>query len=270
MTQDSTPAGVPPVSGETHSGIRNLPCYLASLLAPGPTLVVGASPLGLEVACRTRTSEFDVFFADRNRERLSTIARIAYERRLEVRELFRDVEREPLGLAPRSVANVLCLDALEGYRDDVGVLEKLHRVLVPDGRLVVRVAAHPWASRHHESGADAVRHFDAESLRDSLEEAGFRPLSLRHWNFLGVPGTFLHERLLRKDKASSQSYRWWDRGIDLWFRAVENRVGFPIGVSLISVATPYLEKASVLSPEPKRVFPARAAREAYEPMTAGR
>jgi SAM-dependent methyltransferase len=269
VSQDSTPAR-PPVTGETQSGIRNLPCYLASLLEPGPTLVVGASSLGLEAACRARSREFDVYFLDRSRERLGAIARIARERDLEARELLRDIERDQLGIPPRSVSNVLCLDGLEGYRDDVGVLEKLHRVLEPDGRLVVRVAAHPWATRPGHDPEGAVRRFDAELLRDSLEEAGFRPLSLRHWNFLGVPGSFLHERVLRRDAARAHSYHWWDRGIDLWFRAVENRVGFPIGVSLISVATPYFEKAAVASPEPKRVFSSRTAREAYEPMTAGR
>ncbi len=277
--RDTSPAEVPSVSGETHSGIRNLPCYLASHLAPGPTLLVGASPLGLELATRARAGD-EVIVADRCSDRLVEILRYARQRGLEVRTLDRDIEREPLGLSPRSIANVVCLDALEGFRDDVGVLEKLHRVLMPDGRLVVRVAAHPWASHIRKPVASTIRRFDAEALRDSLEEAGFRPLSLRHWNFLGIPGTLIHERVLRRAPDSEASVfdaagegpprHWWDRGIDLWFRAVENRVGFPIGVSLVAVATPYLERASVRSVEPGRVFTARPAREAYEPMAVGR
>jgi hypothetical protein len=89
-----------------------------------------------------------------------------------------------------------------------------------------------------------------------LEEAAFRPLSIRHWNFLGVPGTFLHQRILHRGftQDEDESRHWWDRGIDFWFRAVENRFGFPVGVSLIAVATPYFEKASVKSPLPGKGF----------------
>ena len=36
--------------GETPSGNRNLPSYLRSLLAKGPTLILGANELGLELA----------------------------------------------------------------------------------------------------------------------------------------------------------------------------------------------------------------------------
>jgi hypothetical protein len=39
----------------------------------------------------------------------------------------------------------VCLDVLEMLHDDVGVLEKLHRILEPEGKLVVRVRAHSSA-----------------------------------------------------------------------------------------------------------------------------
>jgi SAM-dependent methyltransferase len=243
---------------------------LATYLSPGPTLVVGASPLGLEVAARGPDGGDAVLVVERDPRRLEEIPRFARQLEVDVRLVPRDVEREPLGIPARSVTNVVCLDALERFRDDVGVLEKLHAILEPDGRLVVRVAAHPWASRVCRSAPNSVRRFDAEALRDALEEAGFRTVSLRHWNFLGVPGTFLQDRVLRRESGREQPKHWWDRGIDLWFRAVENRVGFPIGVSLIAVATPYLEKAALSAPERKRMFTPRTAREAYEPMAAGR
>lgn len=268
MAHDDIAPGESLACGETDSGIRNLPCYLASRLAPGPTLVVGASLLGLEVVAERGSSIEEVVVADADPDRLDSILRVARSRGVDARPLQLDVEREPLGLASRSFANVVCLDSLEGFKDDVGVLEKLHRVLEPDGRLIVRVRAHPWArvSRNGERGA-SLRAYDAESLRDALEEAAFRPVSLRHWNFLGVPGTFLNERVLRRNGDSdAASKHWWDRGIDLWFKTIENRVGFPVGVSLVAVAAPLFEKVSVANPAPGRAFAPRAPREAYEPM----
>jgi hypothetical protein len=86
----------------------------------------------------------------------------------------------------------------------------------------------------------------------------------------------LNQRILHRgysggeDHDAGEPRHWWDRGIDFWFRAVENRFGFPVGVSLIAVATPYFEKASLKSPLPGKGFARRAAREAYEPMAAER
>jgi len=259
--------------GETPSGNRNLPSYLRSLLSKGPTVILGGNELGLELADCETGGEIYVLEPDaRQADRLLHLAR---ERNLNVQVLSSDLEHEPIGLPPRHVTNVICLDVLEMLHDDVGVLEKLHRILEPEGKLVVRVRAHSSAKKANAGMVgETLRAYDAEALRESLEEAAFRPLSIRHWNFLGVPGTFLNRRILHRDFANEESAdpseprHWWDRGIDFWFRAVENRFGFPVGVSLIAVATPYFEKASVKSQLPGKGFARRAAREAYEPMAA--
>ena len=121
------------------------------------------------------------------------------------------------------------------------------------------------------------RCYDPESLRDSLEEAGFRTLQLRHWNFLGVPTAFVWDRCLRRPHrygggrpASECPRTWWEGSIDAWFRTVENRVGLPFGVSLVSVATPYLEKVGMRGEELEKSFSGKAARTAYEPMATTR
>jgi SAM-dependent methyltransferase len=259
--------------GETPSGNRNLPTYLRSLLAKGPTVILGGNELGLELAgCGTGG---EIYILEPDAGQSAHLLQLARERNLNVQVLSSDLEREPIGLPPRHVTNVVCLDVLETLRDDVGVLEKLHRILEPEGKLVVRVRAHSSAKKARANAAgEQLRAYDAETLRESLEEAAFRPLSIRHWNFLGVPGTFLNRRILRRDDEetldSNEHRHWWDRGIDFWFRAVENRFGFPVGVSLIAVATPYFEKASVKSPLPGKGFARRAAREAYEPMASER
>src|SRR5688572_16124510 len=118
--------------GETPSGNRNLPSYLRSLLAKGPTLILGADELGLELASHGTGGEIYILEPDvRQSARLLHLAR---ERNLNVQILSSDLEREPIGLPLRHVTNVVCLDVLESLRDDVGVLEKLHRVLEPEGK----------------------------------------------------------------------------------------------------------------------------------------
>jgi hypothetical protein len=257
--------------GETEGGARNLPGFLCSHLVPGPVLVLGSSEVALAAA-----RSHEVIVVDWNRRRLARLTDCLRERGRDAHVLCRDPEGQELGVRPRSVTNVVCLDVLERFRSDVGVLEKLHRTLAPEGRLVARVRACSWGGEAAR-GSSSLRRYGPESLRGALEEAGFRTLSVRYWNFLGVPSAYVCGRWLDRAPrlpeglpAGERPRHWWDGPLDFWFRAVENRVGFPTGVSLVSVAAPHLEKARVrreaLPPGAAR----RAPREAYEPMAASR
>jgi SAM-dependent methyltransferase len=264
------PLHSPATLGETHSGTRNLPVFLCSLLEPGPVLTVGASDIAIEAA-----AAHEVAVVDWDSRRLDRLKRLAWERGVALDLFCRDIEREELGVGARRVANIVCLDVLERLRDDVGVLEKLHRALRPGGRLVVRVRACSWVREEPGRIPRTVRHYDPEMLRESLEEAGFRTVSIRHWNFCGMPGAFVSEKLLRRphqtgSTPAARRGHWWDRGVDLWFRAVENRVGFPCGVSLIAVGRPHLEKVKARESVLAKDLGRHATREAYEPMASAR
>jgi SAM-dependent methyltransferase len=252
--------------GETGSGARNLPRFLCSMLEDGPVLVVGASEAALVAA-----AHHDVTVLDWSEGRLASLAGLARERGRELNLLCRDPAREELGLALRSFTNVVCLDVLERMPDDVAVLEKLQRVVEADGRLVVRVPARSWprSSAAYDVGA---RRYDPESLRSALDDAGLRTLRLRHWNLAGVPTAWWRDTRSargrgRHDVAETSPHRsWGDRALDLWYRVVERRVAFPVGMSLVAVATPLLEKSRVSRPAFARALSGHARREAYEPM----
>lgn len=260
------PFPAPAALGETDGGARNLPRFLCSLLAPGPVLVLGSSEIVPAAADR-----HEVTVVDWNRRRLTRLGECLREEGKEARLLCRDPERQDLAIVARSMRNVVCLDVLEHFRNDVTVLERLHKALAPEGRLVARVRAHPTGRE--------PRTYDPERLRASLQEAGFRTLNLRYWNFLGVPTALVARRFGDRNRdhhgsaaaeGSSRTRGLWDAALDFWFHAVENRVGFPTGVSLIAVATPHVEKA----PVPRRAASRRprrhGAREAYEPTALTR
>jgi SAM-dependent methyltransferase len=258
------PFPAPAALGETDCGARNLPHFLCSLLVPGPVLVLGSSDLVLEAAKR-----HEVTVVDWNRRRLTRLSECLRERGLEARLLCRDPERQDLAIVGRSMWNVVCLDVLEHFRSDVTVLERLHRVLAPEGRLVARVRAHPV-------GREELR-YDPEQLRTSLKEAGFRPLNLRYWNFLGVPSALMARKWGDRSSGgatgedpSPGDRPWWDVVLDLWFRTVENRVGFPTGVSLVAVAAPHLEKVPVRRQAGVKGLRRHGTREAYEPTALTR
>lgn len=254
-------------AGETRPGARNLPCFLCSLLEPGPVLVLGAPEVALEAA-----GSHDVTVVEWRPARVTALDDAARARGRRLRVTERDPAREDLGLSARSFRNVVCLDALERFPDDVAVLERLHRVLAPGGRLVVRVPARPW-SRPEGSTSARVRRYDAEELRGALEEAAFRPLRVRHWNLVGVPAALRRRRDALSSGAVAASpapRRWWDSPLDLWYRAVERHVSFRVGVSLVAVATPHLEKARVRRPAFERALAGRGHPRACEPMASVR
>ena len=252
------------VFGETDSGARNLPRFLCSLLDPGPVLVLGAWELALLASAR-----HDVTVMDSSHARLLALRERAREHGRDVRFQCRDPAQEELGLAPRSFRNVVCLDALERFPNDVAVLEKLQRVLAPGGRLIVRVPARPW-SGDGAVGDLAARRYDTESLRSALEEASFLTVRLRHWNLVGVVSALRERGGASRTAGDRARPRWWDSAVDLWYQTVEKRVAFPIGVSLVAVATPHVERVRVQRPTFRRGLGARAHREAYEPMASSR
>lgn len=259
------PFPAPAALGETDCGARNLPRFLCSLLVPGPALVLGSSEL-----VRAAVERHDVTVVDWNRRRLTRLGECLREDGREARLLCRDPERQDLAVVPRSMRNVVCLDVLEHFRNDVTVLERLHRVLAPEGRLVARVRACPPGRED--------RQYDPERLRTALQEAGFRTLNLRYWNFLGVPSALVARRWGDRTGAgssaagepTSRTRHWRDAALDLWFQAVENRVGFPTGVSLVAVAAPHLEKIPVRRPAMAKGLRRHGTREACEPTALTR
>ncbi len=94
---------------------------------------------------------------------------------------------------------------------------------------------------------------------------------------IGVPSAFFWDRCLKRPHrahglvpSTERSRHWWDSAADLWLRTVENRVAFPVGVSLVAVAEPLLEWA----PSPAEAHDSGGARrrdpDAYEPMASSR
>lgn len=253
-----------PPCGETSAGARNLPRFLCAHLHAGPVVALGGSQVALEAAKR-----HDVTVVEWCPERLDALDAAARAQGVTLRVAERNPSSEDLGVPSRAFGSALCLDVLERLPNDVAVLEKLQRTLRPGGRLVVRVPARPWARGAVSEGGGGVRRYDPRSLRDALEEAAFESVKVRHWNLAGVPAALAKAQPAHQVAPLRRERTWWDSSVDFWYRAVEQRVGFPLGVSVVAVATPELEHARIRKPA-FRSLAGRGHREAYEPMAASR
>lgn len=255
--------------GETGAGARNLSSYLCSLLPPGPLLALGSSEAALEAA-----ESRHVTVVDWSSRRLAALDRVARERGVAIRGIVADPDREELCVPRRGFASALCLEGLERFRDDVGVLEKVHAALAAEGTLIARVPACLFVPPDTTRLLSTPRHHDPESLRALLEDAGFRTAKVRYWNFIGVPAAFLRQRVLGGRPAPraaldepSRFGVWCDAQLDLWYRTFERRLRFPTGVSLVAVGSTYVEKARVRGDIRDAARAGRNVRPALTPMS---
>jgi SAM-dependent methyltransferase len=136
------------------------------------------------------------------------------------------------------------LDVLEHLDDPQTALLEAHRVLQPDGRLIINVPAHRWLWSPSDVSLGHHRRYTRRMLRKELVAAGFEPELTTHVFSWLVPPVWFVRRLARPSNA--------ELGLDrrslpidvasLVLTALERmtigRVSLPLGTSVLCVARP--------------------------------
>lgn len=91
---------------------------------------------------------------------------------------------------------VVAMDVLEHLPDDAAAARALFAALVPGGRLVVSVPAHPWFFSGHDRAAGHLRRYSRAGLERLLCGAGFE-LEFLGWQCLAGLVAALPLRALR-------------------------------------------------------------------------
>jgi SAM-dependent methyltransferase len=132
-------------------------------------------------------------------------------------------------------ADVLCHAAVTPAR----ALAELHRVLRPDGVLVVNMPAYAWLASAHDRRVHNARRHTAGQLTALLRGAGFTAVRARYWNALLLPLMVVQRKLLvRREHAASDVGDfppWLDaalHGMTRLERRIERRPGRRLGVPL--------------------------------------
>ncbi len=141
---------------------------------------------------------------------------------------------DPAPLAARGIDTVVCLNVLEHVEDDRAALRRLHDALVPGGRLLLLVPAHPRLYGPIDRAVHHFRRYGRADLVGRLEEAGFHVERTIFFNRLGVLGWFVNGTLLRRGRVPGLQVRFQNLLVPL-LRA-EARVPMPFGLSLIAIA----------------------------------
>lgn len=147
---------------------------------------------------------------------------------------------------------IALFDVLEHIPDDKGALAELARKLAPGGRLLLTVPAMPWLWSAHDVAHHHQRRYRKKQLIALLDEAGFRPLHVSHFNTLLFP-LVVAARAVGKltgreggdDALPPAPLNAMLRGIFGIERHVVTRLPLPFGVSLAVVAERAAEAESL-------------------------
>jgi glycosyltransferase involved in cell wall biosynthesis len=129
----------------------------------------------------------------------------------------------------------VCVNVLEHIEQDEQVLRNFYELLEPGARLIILVPAFPFLYGTLDENLRHCRRYSRRSLTAKLDQAGFRVRSISYLNFFGVFGWFLSGKVLRRRVLSHPQLVLYESLTPI-FKALEERLGPPFGLSLFAVA----------------------------------
>jgi SAM-dependent methyltransferase len=137
---------------------------------------------------------------------------------------------------------VFCLDVLyhRDIADDQQVIQELHRVIKPDGRLILQLAAFDQLRNRHDAVVHTARRYTSSRVTNLLSDAGFHIQKISYRNVLAALAIALSK--FRRSPGSNLTPvpRWLNRL--LYFQSIVEwasiSAGFtiPVGSSVIAVS----------------------------------
>ncbi len=137
---------------------------------------------------------------------------------------------------PQSGDSLIAVNVLEHVERDDDVLRQAWDIARPGGTLLLFVPALPEIFGSLDTAFEHFRRYTKESLRRSLETAGWHIESLGYMNMPGILPWFVAGRMLHRTSITGREARLYDRFIVPVTAAIEDRVKAPIGQSLIAIA----------------------------------
>lgn len=141
-----------------------------------------------------------------------------------------------VNLSPHSFDACLLVNVLEHIEDDVAVLRHARELVRPGGSLLLFVPALPQLYGSLDALVHHHRRYTKDSLRRTVESAGFHITALRYFDVLGVLPWLLAGRVLRRQRFDETAAQLYDR----WFVPLGSRLERhwtpPLGKNLMCIA----------------------------------
>lgn len=175
-------------------------------------------------------------YSERNLEMLT--ARFADSERVVVARCDLSGD-DAIAFEKHALDTVISLDVIEHLTDDLHALRMYRRVLVPGGRVLIKVPAHPFLYGSIDAASLHLRRYRRGELRDRLAEAGFHVERVAYMNLVATFPYFVKSRILQRRTNFSNSIDpnrlgLYNRIIP-WLERVERVLPVPFGLSLLAV-----------------------------------
>jgi len=149
------------------------------------------------------------------------------------------LDKESSDFADMRLNTIITLDVLEHLEDDETALCTFHRNLLPGGRLLVKVPAHPFLFGTMDKASLHFRRYTRNILLSKMERAGFTVERLRYMNMAAVIPYFIKGRILKRQGNFSRSVNCSRLGfynqLMPWLERIEQIIPPLFGLSLIAV-----------------------------------
>ncbi len=126
------------------------------------------------------------------------------------------------------------LNVLEHIGDDAAALEAIHRVLAPEGRLVLLLPAEHYLYGTLDRALGHFRRYEPDDVRALVPAAGYEIELLEYMNLPGILGWFLNGRVLRRQLLPRPQLAAFNTLAPL-FERLEGSVAPPRGQSLLVI-----------------------------------
>jgi glycosyltransferase involved in cell wall biosynthesis len=132
------------------------------------------------------------------------------------------------------IDSIIFFNVLEHIERDDTALKKFFDLLEPSGRLLLLVPSHPWLYGSLDKHLGHHRRYGKKELKNKLEAVGFKIVSMKYFNRIGILGWFLNSKILRRKELPSFQLRIYNLLVPLL--KLEKFFPLPFGTSLLAVA----------------------------------
>ena len=133
--------------------------------------------------------------------------------------------------------NAVLVNVLEHIEDDAKCLRELARLIRPGGGLAVWVPAHEFLYSEFDFKLGHYRRYSRLELEDLARDAGFKVDKTEYRNAAGAFAWLIVAKMAGREPTSRRLSGFWDRLVVRGVAALERRVAFPFGQSVLLLAS---------------------------------
>jgi SAM-dependent methyltransferase len=132
---------------------------------------------------------------------------------------------------------VVAVNVLEHVENHEEFLTEAREAVVPGGALLLFVPALPGIYGSLDKAFEHHRRYTRRTLRDVIENAGWKPRRISYMNMPGIAAWFMAGRVMKKTNIAPAETRAYDRLVVPILSKVESLIEAPIGSNLVAIAT---------------------------------